>query len=202
MNQILFGLALILFNFIAAYATETSAMAIDLLPDFAGYLIIWLMLEKRRFNRYMKGLYAGIAFMIPVSFLFFLAQIQGLFINGLTQVARNTGWKLLGIILSGFAYVYTEYYGLVMLIAVLLTGWLLFALLEYWTRTNQHKLKGNVCRIGMGIGAITALCHAASALIILPFSWNLITYPLSLLLLVCVWFAMKDVSEIETPSRT
>jgi len=199
MNQILFGLALILFNFIASAGGE-NPLVLDLLPDFAGYLIVWLMLEKRRFNPLAGGLYVGISFMVPISFLFFLAQIQNLFIGNLASDPRNTGWKVLNVILSGVSYVYTEYYGALMLVAALMTGWLAMALLEYWTRTNRHKLQCTVCRVGMVLSVLVALCHLGSTFIILPFSWNLIAYPLSLLLLACVWFAMRDAEVIEKKS--
>lgn len=201
MNQILFGLGLALFSLIAAHSGDGYAMAVDILPDFAGYLILWLMLEKRRFNRPMKGLYVASAIMVPVTFLVFLAQVQNLLFGNQLQDPRNTGLKLLNMVLSGVSYIYTEYYGIVMLAAVVLTGWLIFAMLEYWGRTNQHKLQCTVCRIGLGIGAVTGLCYLASTMIILPFSWNWITYPMSLLMLVCAWFAMRNVSEIETPSH-
>lgn len=199
MNQILFGFALILFNFIAASGGETP-LAVDLLPDFAGYLILWLMLEKRRFNSLTRGLYVGISFMIPISFLFFLAQIQNLFIGNLAADPRNTGWKLLNVVLSGVSYVYTEYYGALMLVAALMTGWLMIALLEYWERTNRHKLQCAVCRIGGGLSVVVALCHLASTFLILPIAWEWITYPLSLLLLGCAWFTMRDAEVIEKKS--
>jgi len=142
----------------------------------------------------------GISFMVPISFLFFLAQIQNLFIGNLASDPRNTGWKVLNVILSGVSYVYTEYYGALMLVAALMTGWLAMALLEYWTRTNRHKLQCTVCRVGMVLSVLVALCHLGSTFIILPFSWNLIAYPLSLLLLACVWFAMRDAEVIEKKS--
>lgn len=203
MNQILFGFALILFNLTAVLKGESTAstLVIDLLPDFAGYLILWLMLEKRRFNPLVKGLYTGVAIMIPVSFLFFLAQIQHLIMGESLADPRNTGLRLLNSILTGTAYLYTEYYGFFMLVAALLTGWMLLSLLEYWSRTNQHKIKCVLCRVGMGFSVLTALCHLASTFLILPFSWNWIAYPLSLLLLGCAALAMQNAEVIEQKIR-
>lgn len=201
MNQIIFGLALVLFNFIAVYSSPESSMAVDILPDFIGYLILWLMLEKRRFNKPMKGLYVTAAVMIPVTFLVFLAQVQNLIFDGISTDPRDTGWRLLNAILTGVSYVYTEYYGFVMLLAVLTAGWLLVAMLEYWSRTNRHKMQCNVCRAGLALCALTGLCHLGSTLVILPFSWNFLVYPLSLLILVCVGFSLRNVPEIETPSH-
>lgn len=203
MNQILFGFALILFNFITTLgsAEEGTAMMLDLLPDFAGYLILWLMLEKRRFNRSVKGLYVGVSVMIPVSFLFFLAQIQNLLFGDALKDPRNTGLRLFNTVLTWTSQIYAEYYGFLMLIAALLTGWLLFSLLDYWSQTNAHTLQCAVCKVGLGLSVLVALCHLGSTLVILPFSWNWIAYPLSLLLLVCAAFAMKDATVIEEKTR-
>ncbi|MBP3301155.1 MAG: hypothetical protein J6M34_06620 [Clostridia bacterium] len=203
MNQILFGLALILFNFTASFGSaETgTAVILDFLPDFVGYLILWLLLEKRRFNTLVRGLYTGIAIMIPVAFLFFLAQIQNLVIGDAMLDPRNTGWRLLNSILSIVTQIYADYYGFFMMAAALFGGWLLLSLLEYWSRTNQHKLKCAVCRVGMGLSVLSALCHLSSTFLILPFSWDWIAYPLSLLLLGCAAFAMSDAQVIEEKTR-
>ncbi len=196
MNLILFSLVFILFTFHFPYVFGQTTQVIDILPDFIGYLIFWIMLEKRRINRRMNGLYSVVSGMTFLSFLFFLGQIRFLFTDFLDGDGMIIGW-----ILTALSYVFTFYNDLVLLIGVFLLAWFLFSLLGYWEQTNQHKLKCNICKAGIVGCGIVGLCYIGATLIILPFSWHWISYPLSLLLIAVAGFAMKDCPEMETGIR-
>ncbi len=193
MNLILFGLGLIVFCFQAQYTVEKSTVVIDILPDFIGYLILWFTLEKRRINGRMRGLYVAVSGMTLVSFLFFLGQIKILLKDLFTVDLKWLDW-----ILNGLNYVSAQFGDLILLVAVLLLGWLLFALLGYWEQTDKHKLQCTVCIAGMIACGLAGLCHVGASIVILPFSWHWISYPLSLLAIIAAWFGMKDCQEMLT----
>lgn len=195
MNLMLFGLVLIVLCFNATYKVDESLQFIDVLPDFIGYLLLWIHLEKRRINRRMKSLYTVVSVMVLISFLFFLGQIKIFFGNFFDGDLILIGW-----LLDGLTYVMANFGDLVLLIGVLILGWLHFAMLEYWERNNQHKLHCTVCKAGMGLCGLSGLCHVGSAFVILPFSWHWISYPLSLLAIAAAWFVMKDSQEMLTGS--
>ena len=95
---------------------------------------------------------------------------------------------------------YVSYHleGILLFVAVAVLGWLLFAMLGYWEQTNQHKLQCAVCKIGMGLCGLAGVCHIESTFILITFSWHWISYPLSLLAVVCAWFVIKDCQEMLT----
>ncbi len=196
MNLMLFGLALIVLCFNVSYSVDKTVQVIDVLPDFIGYLILWFALEKRRVNKRMSSLYTVVSGMTLISFLFFLGQIKVFFANTLTGNLTWIGW-----LLDGLTYVMTNFGSLVLLVGVLILAWIHFGLLEYWEQTNQHKLQCTVCKLGMGLCGLAGLCHVGATFIILPFSWNWIAYPISLLAIVTAWFVMKDSQEMLTGSN-
>ncbi len=196
MNLMIFGLVLIVLCFNASYRVDNTPQVIDLLPDFIGYLILWVGLEKRRVNKRIGSLYTAVSVMTLISFLFFLGQIKIFFANALTGNLTWIGW-----LLDGVTYVTINFSGLVLLVGVLILAWLLFGLLEYWEQNEQHKLQRTVCKIGMGLCGIAGLCHLGSVFVILPFSWNWIAYPASLLAIAAAWFVMKDSQEMLTGSK-
>ncbi|MBO5213818.1 MAG: hypothetical protein J6B86_03505 [Clostridia bacterium] len=196
MNLMIFGLVLIVLCFNTSYRVDNTPQVIDLLPDFIGYLILWVGLEKRRVNKRIGSLYTAVSVMTLISFLFFLGQIKIFFANALTGNLTWIGW-----LLDGVTYVTINFSGLVLLVGVLILAWLLFGLLEYWEQNEQHKLQRTVCKIGMGLCGIAGLCHLGSVFVILPFSWNWIAYPASLLAIAAAWFVMKDSQEMLTGSK-
>ena len=196
MNLLLFGFALVLFSFNVTYKVEDTLQFFDLLPDFVGYLILWFLLEKRRISKKLNGLYTAVAVMTVVSFLFFLGQIQVFLGDLLSGDLIVLKW-----ILNGLNYVMIQYGDGVLLVAVLMLGWLMISMLEYWGRTNQHILQQNICKAGLVLCGLTGLCHIGGCLIILPFSWHWISYPLSLLALAAAWFVMKDCPAMVEGSR-
>ncbi|MBQ5742599.1 MAG: hypothetical protein IIV79_00190 [Clostridia bacterium] len=193
MNFIVFGLVLIVLCFNTQYSANDTQQFIDILPDFIGYLILWFALEKRRFNARMRGLYVAVSVLSGVSFLFFLGQIKIFFSSLITYDMKLFVWML-----DGLNHVAFHFDGILLLAAVAVLGWLLFAMLGYWEQTNRHKLQCTVCKIGMILCGLAGLCHVGSTFIILPFSWHWISYPLSLLAIVCAWFVMKDSQEMLT----
>jgi hypothetical protein len=196
MNLLILGLVLIVLHFSTSYAVDDVTYTIDLLPDFIGYLLIWITLEKRRINKSMQNLYVAVSAMSLVSFLFFLGEIKVFFADLLTNELQ-----LIGYLLDGLNQ-FSLYFGdVLLLIAVVLVGWLLFSMLRYWNRVGEHTLQCTVCKIGMGLCGLSALCHAGATFIILPFSWHWICYPLSLLAIVAAWFVMKDSQEMLTGSH-
>ncbi len=196
MNLMLFGLVLIVLCFNTTYKVDDTMQFIDILPDFIGYLILWFTLEKRRINKRMKGLYTAVSVMTLLSFLFFLGQIKVFFAEFFEGDLMIIGW-----LLDAFTYVMANFGNLVLLVAVLLLGWLLFAMLGYWEQTNQHKLHCTVCKVGLILCGIAGLCHIGATFVILPFSWYWISYPLSLLAVATAWFVMKDCQEMLTGSN-
>ena len=196
MNLMIFGLVLIVLCFNTSYRVDNTPQVIDLLPDFIGYLILWVGLEKRRVNKRIGSLYTAVSVMTLISFLFFLGQIKIFFANALTGNLTWIGW-----LLDGVTYVTINFSGLVLLVGVLILAWLLFGLLEYWEQNEQHKLQRTVCKIGMGLCGIAGLCHLGSVFVILPFSWNWIAYPASLLAIAAAWFVMKDSQEMLSGSK-
>ena len=100
MNLLLFGLLLTVLSFITPYKVGDSLQIIDILPDFIGYLLVWFMLEKRRINKRMSGLYTATAVMTVVSFLYFLGQIKVFFADMLVG-----NLKIIGLLLDGVTYV-------------------------------------------------------------------------------------------------
>ncbi len=193
MNFIVFGLVLIVLCFRSEYTVEETKYFFDLLPDFIGYLILWFTLEKRRFNARMRRLYVAVSVMTVISFLFFLGQIKVFFADLITYDMKIFEW-----ILDGLNHVSLYFGDLMLLVAVGILGWLLFAMLGYWEQNNQHKLQCTVCKVGMILCGLAGLCHLGSTFVILPFSWHWISYPLSLLGVVCAWFVMKDSQEMLT----
>ena len=193
MNLMLFGLILTVLSFFSAYQVENTLYFIDILPDFIGYLLIWSMLEKRRVNKEMKVLYTAVSVMTVVSFLLFLGQIKVFFADYL--VGNLTFLRLL---LDGFSFLSGNFAEVFLLVAVALLGWFLFAMLRYWERDNTHKLHCTVCKAGMGLCTLSALCHLGACFVILPFSWHWIAYPSSLLAVAAAWFVMKDSQEMLT----
>lgn len=196
MNLLLLGLALIVLRFPAAYAVDGVNYTIDILPDFIGYLLIWITLEKRRINKPMQGLYVAASALSLVSFLFFLGEIKVFFANLLTNE-----WKLIGYLLDGLNQFTAYFADALLLVAVVLVAWLLFAMLKYWNRIGEHKLQCTVGKIGMALCGLSALCHAGALFILLPFSWHWICYPASLLAVAAAWFVMKDSQEMLTGSN-
>ncbi len=198
MNLILFGLILVLFTFNANLSGEHFALTVDLLPDFLGYLILWLCLDKRRINKRMYGLYTASAVLLSVTFLCFVGQVKGLFIEDLVKDVRNTGWLILDWALNGLSTLSGPWNSALLLAATLILGWLFFAMLGYWEQTNQHKPQCNICKIGMGLCGMIALCDILDFIIILPFSWHWISYPITAIALAAAWFVMKDCQEMLT----
>ena len=199
MNLLLFGFVLILFSFNATYTVDNTLQFFDILPDFAGYLLIWFLLEKRRINKPLKHLYTGIAAMTLVSFLFFLGQIKIFFVNLL-----DGDLIFLNGILDGLTYVLALYGGGVLLVAVLMLGWFLFGMLKYWNQTEGHKLQRTVCKGGMALCGLSGACHISTLFLDfsnLAFHPNWIAYPLSALALAAAWFVTKDCQEMLTGSR-
>lgn len=196
MNLILFSFIFILFTLPAPLALGETTQLFDVLPDFIGYLILWLSLEKRKINRAMRGVYSAVSVMTLISFAFFAGQFSFLF----PDFIQGNG-KILGWLFAGLTYVYTQFNDLVLLAAVLVIGWMLFSLLEYWEQTDRHKIQCLACKGGLILCGITALCHIGATAIILPFSWHWISYPLSLLIILDAWFVMKESQEMLTGVR-
>ena len=193
MNLLLFGLLLTVLSFITPYKVGDSMQIIDILPDFIGYLLVWFMLEKRRINKRMSGLYTATAVMTVVSFLYFLGQIKVFFADTLVG-----NLKILGLLLDGVTYVTANYNDLILLVAVGLLAWLHFAMLEYWEKKEEHHLQRKVCVAGMVLCGIAALGHLGATFILLPVSWHWICYPASVLAVAAAWFVMKDSQEMLT----
>ncbi len=198
MNLILFSLIFILFTFNTQAAGENYSFTLDILPDFIGYLILWLCLEKRRFSKRMHGLYTAAAILLPVTFLCFAGQVKSLFITELVKDARNTGWIILNWVLDGLATLSGPLNGILLLAGAVILGWLFFAMLGYWEKNNQHKLQCTLCKVGLGLCGAMALCDIGELMILLPFSWHWISYPLSLGAIAVAWFVMKDSQEMLT----
>ena len=193
MNLMIFGLVLTVLSLFSAYQVENTIYFIDILPDFIGYLLLWNALEKRRINKEMKWLYTAASVMSLISFLQFLGQIKVFFIDFFTG-----NLTFLRLLLDGVSYLSGNFAEIFLLVAVLLLGWLHYAMLRYWEKDNTHKLQCTVCKIGMGLCTASALCHLGACFVILPFSWNWISYPLSLLAVAAAWYVMKDSQEMLT----
>lgn len=193
MNLMLFGLILTVLSFFSAYQVENTLYFIDILPDFIGYLILWVTLEKRRINKELKVLYTAVSVMTLISFLLFLGQIKVFFESFLFG-----NLTFIRLLLDGFSFLSGNFAEVFLLIAVLLLGWLHLGMLRYWERDNTHKLHCTVCKVGMGLCIGAALCHLGACFIILPFSWHWIAYPLSLLAVAAAWYVMKDSQEMLT----
>ncbi len=198
MNLILFSFIFILFTFNTGVGGENFSFTLDILPDCIGYLILWLMLDKRRFSKRMHGLYTAVAVMLPVTFLCLVGQIKGLFITELIKDARNTGWVILNWLLDGLATLAGPLNGILLLAGAVILGWLFFAMLGYWEQNDQHKLQCTLCKVGMVLCGLMALCDIGELIILLPFSWHWITYPLSLGAIAVARFVMKDSQEMLT----
>lgn len=196
MNLILFSLFFILFTFNVPYQAGETTQIIDVLPDFIGYLILWLLLEKRRVNRRMNGVYTAVSVMTLLSFLFFVGQLRYLFADFLNGDGRFLKW-----LFTGLEYVFNNYNDLILLAAVLILAWFFFALLGYWEKKEEYKGQRAVCKIAIIGCGLVGLLHIGASLIILPFSWHWLSYPLSLLLIVAAWYSMKDSSEMEAGIR-
>lgn len=189
----LFGLIFIVLSFNTIFKVDDSLYFIDVLPDFIGYLLLWIHLEKRRINQCMKILYTVVSAMTLISFLFFLGQTKVFFEQLLSE-----DLILIRLLLDGLIYVMANFGDLILLVGVLVLGWLHLAMLKYWERNNQHKLHCTVCKIGMGLCGFAGLCHVGATFILLPFSWHWLSYPASLLAIVTAWFVMKDSQEMLT----
>ena len=201
MNFILFAFVLILFDLSAPGAAEEQS--VDILPDFIGYLMLWFALEKRKINGRVQGVYTAAAIMIPLSFLLFLSQIQGLLLPELIEDERNTGWILLHAVLRIFSFVDTKFYGLVLLLGILVSAGLLFAMLGHWDQRQEDRRMRLLCKGGIGLCAVTGLIYLVTAFLPnLPIPPQWIGYPLSAGIVALIWFSMKDISEMETGTKS
>ena len=193
MNFILFSL---LFLFISINVPLESGYTVDILPAFVGYMILWYALDKRRINKRMRFVSGCTVVMIVITFLGFLSQIRYLFAEFLNGDGRIIGW-----VLTGASYLFTDYAEAVLLLSAVVVGLLFFALLEKWQREASHKIQRGVCFSGMIVCGVLALCDFGALTVILPFSWYWVTYPLSAVAAVLLYFAMKDDPELVNGTR-
>ena len=201
MNLILFAFVLILFNLSAPGSAEGSM--VDALPDFIGYLILWFTLEKRKINGRMRGVYSVTAVMIPLSFLLFLSQIQGMFLPSMIEDERNTGWVLLHMVLSVFSFVDIKFNGLILLLGSLVAAGFFFAMLNHWEQKQEDRKQRLLCKSGIGLCLFICAVYLVTAFLPnLPLAPQWITYPLSAGAIVLIWYSMKDVSEMETGTKS
>lgn len=200
MNLLLFGLVLILFHLSAP--SEDPSFFSDILPDFAGYLILWFALEKRRINARMSGVYTAVSVMIPISFLVFLSQIQANFKLFEADDFRETFTVIISSLLTWIYALSARWSGVLSMIAAAILLWFFFALLAHWDERQEYYRKRLLCRTGMGLCAVTGVLYLVSAIFPnLPFSVLWVTYPLSAAAIGAAWLAMKDVSAMETGIR-
>lgn len=200
MNLILFGLVLILFHLSAP--SEDPTFFSDILPDFAGYLLLWFALEKRRINARMRGVYTAVSVMIPISFLVFLSQIQANFNLFETDDFRETFTVILSSLLTWIYALSARWSGILSLIAAGILLWFFFAILGHWDERQEDYRNRLICRVGMGLCAVTGVLYLVSAIFPnLPFSVLWITYPLSAAAIGAAWLATKDYSDMQTGIR-
>lgn len=202
MNLFLFSFVFILFTLEFPYEMGENTYFFDVLPDFVGYLLLWFTLEKRRINKRMNLAYTAVSVMTVLSFLAFLAQIRFLVIDApaATEFLNGDGF-FINLLLDGFAAIYAGYNGIFMLLGAAILFLIFFAMLGHWEQHEQYKNQRMGCVAGFVLCSIIGLCDLGSALIILPFSWFWISYPLSVLAIATLWYTVKDCSQMETGIR-
>ena len=82
------------------------------------------------------------------------------------------------------------------MLGAMILGLTFFSLLEYWEREEKYKKERILCIAGLVLSGIILLCGLGSCLVILPFSWNWITYPVAALSLITLWASMRDSNEM------
>lgn len=188
MSAILFSFLFLLFSFPMPIENLGLTEAVDVLPTFVGYLILWYVLEKRRFSKLFSVMYSVCAGMAAVTFFGFLAQIRGLFPSVLQGDGEFFGW-----ILSKIAVLFGEYADGILLLNSLVIG--LFFIALYRKNRENSKKQAAFSLIGAILCGANAVCYLGALAVILPFSWHAITYPVALLTFFVAYFAMKDDAE-------
>ena len=120
MALVLLGLICILFNFgFEFYSTNVgSNVMLDLLPDFAGYLILCFSLEKREaLSRWFKESLSLSTGMLVVSALVFLSQIQFLFSSWTGSIDSKVFTLFVSLITLGISYLDCIVYAVTMVFA-------------------------------------------------------------------------------------
>ena len=195
MNIILCAFVFILFYLPFTYQAESVHEIVDVMPDFIGYLLLWFMLEKRQINRRMKFTYTAVSVMTVVSFLVFFAEARFLAPSVISDFLNGDG-MILNWILTGLDYLSLTLGGVFLMLGAIILGLTFFSLLEYWEREEKYKKERILCIAGLVLSGIILLCGLGSCLVILPFSWNWITYPVAALSLIVLWATMRDSDEM------
>lgn len=196
MNLILFSFLFILITANLPVTEGTATYFIDALPAFVGYLILWYGIDRRRINPRMKILAGLTTGMAVLTFLGFLSQIRWLFTEFLQGDGLIFGW-----ILTGISYLFGEYSDVVLLLSALLTGFFFWAIKAQWDRKEEYRKKRALCVAGMVVCGLIALCDLGALTVLLPFSWHLISYPLSAVAVGLLYPTMKDDPQLEQGIR-
>ena len=196
MTLILFSLLFILITANVPFQEETAIHIVDVLPAFVGYMILWYALDKRKVNRKMRFVSGVVTGMTVLTFLGFLSQIRYLFSEFLNGDGLIIGW-----VLTGVSYLFNEYAEVPLLLSALTLGALFFAVLDQWKQKEEHRLQRGFCIAGMAVCGVIALCDIGALIVILPFSWRWISYPLSAVAAALLYFAMKDDPELVNGKR-
>ena len=197
MNLILFSFLFILITADFPVINGNVTYVIDALPAFVGYMILWYGIDKRQINSRMKFVRGCTTAMAVITFLGFLSQIRYLFADFLRGDGLIIGW-----ILTGAAYLFGELGDLVLLISALLTGTLFWAAKLQWDQKETNRLQQTLCIAGMVVCGAIALCDLGALLVILPFSWHWISYPLSALAVLLLSRVLKDDGALENGIRS
>ncbi len=194
MNLIIVGLIFILFRYDYAFFSQNvdATIVIDVLPDFAGYMLIWFGLEKTQdVNRWFKESHTTATGMMVVSFI---------------SLVSSLSFLLEPLLNSPDGQIFSMFFSLVNLI-VSKAGSLIFALTMVFMfifssalgYSMQSQDRGFLCAVMYFFSiayTVLAIAYAVNQFINLPFSLDWISVPVGIVFIISSYFIMEKIDEL------
>ncbi len=196
MQYIVVGFLFILAKLMWPVESTESGLTymIDIVPDFIGFVMIWLSLEKRAgLNKLFKHSLSFSAVMSVVSFMMFLCQIRFV-INPLFEKIHEM-YFLSGII-STLAGIFTTYGGIIDALVALFAALFATAML---TELNKggHRVFAVMLRILSIVYVVIAVADVVSVWVKIPIVMASVTIPAGIAMLALCYFGLKNIKEFK-----
>lgn len=194
MMLVIVGLIFILFRFdysFFSYNVEAS-VAIDVLPDFVGYLLIWFGLEKSvDVNRWFKEAHSAATGMMLITFITLVSSLSFL----LEPLLESPDGQIFAILFYIINYL-VRIGGSILTALTMVFMFMLASAIGYSMQTQERMLLCRVMYVFSIAYSVLAVVYIVNQFINLPLPLDWITAGINVIFILFSYISMNKIKEL------
>ncbi len=194
MILVIVGLIFILFRFdysFFSYNVEAS-VAVDVLPDFVGYLLIWFGLEKSvDVNRWFKEAHSAATGMMLLTFITLISSLSFL----LEPLLESPDGQLFAILFYFINYL-VRIGGSILTALTMIFMFMLASAIGYSMQSQERMLLCRVMYVFSIAYSVLAVVYIVNQFINLPLPLDWITAGINVIFILFSYISMNKIKEL------